>query len=216
MTEYQIHLDRMALVNVDMQVAFVEGTPLSAPRGRDLVDVLNPLIKACRQAGLMVIHTRHVTRQDGSNLGSMGDLIDAVRDGYIMEGSSTVELHPDVDVQSTDIVLDKPRYGAFTGTDLDNILRGNGIDSIIISGICTNICCETTAREAGMRDYRVFFMEDGTETFPIGDVTAEEIRRVVNATVGAAFANVLSVSEMINRLNRESTSGLPNFLRVSV
>ena len=67
-----------------------------------------------------------------------------------------------------------------------------------------------------MRDYRVFFMEDGTETFPIGDLTAEEIRRVVNATIGAAFANVLSVSEMINRLNRESISGLPNFLRVSV
>ena len=67
MTEYPIQLDRMALVNVDMQVAFVEGTPLSAPKGRDLVDVLNPLIKACRQAGLMVIHTRHVTRQDGSN-----------------------------------------------------------------------------------------------------------------------------------------------------
>ena len=216
MTEYPIQLNRMALVNVDMQVAFVEGTPLSAPRGRDLVDVLNPLIKVCRQAGLMVIHTRHVTRQDGSNLGSMGDLIDAVRDGYIMEGSSTVELHPDVDVQSTDIILDKPRYGAFTGTDLDNILRGNGIDSIIISGICTNICCETTAREAGMRDYRVFFMEDGTETFPIGDLTSDQIRRVVNATVGVAFANVLPVSEMINRLNRENISGLPNFLRVSV
>jgi len=144
MSEYPIQLDRMALVNVDMQVAFVEGTPLSAPKGRDLVDVLNPLIKTCREAGLMVIHTRHVTRQDGSNLGSMGDLIDAVRDGYIMEGSSTAELHPDLDVQSTDIILDKPRYGAFTGTDLDNILRGNGIDSIIISGICTNICCETT------------------------------------------------------------------------
>ena len=216
MTENPIQLNRMALVNVDMQVAFVEGTPLSAPRGRDLVDVLNPLIKVCRQAGLMVIHTRHVTRQDGSNLGSMGDLIDAVRDGYIMEGSSTVELHPDVDVQSTDIILDKPRYGAFTGTDLDNILRGNGIDSIIISGICTNICCETTAREAGMRDYRVFFMEDGTETFPIGDLTSDQIRRVVNATVGVAFANVLPVREMINRLNRENTSGLPDFLRVSI
>ena len=67
-----------------------------------------------------------------------------------------------------------------------------------------------------MRDYRVFFMEDGTETFPIGDVTAEEIRKVVNATVGAAFANVLPVSEMINRLNRENTSVLPSFLRVSV
>ena len=46
MSEYPIQLDRMALVNIDMQVAFVEGTPLSAPKGRDLVDVLNPLIKS--------------------------------------------------------------------------------------------------------------------------------------------------------------------------
>ena len=140
MTEYSVNPARMALVNVDMQIAFVEGTPLSAPDGVALLPVVNRLAEACRQAGMMVIHTRHVTRPDGSNLGTMGELIEPVRDGYIMDGSETAKLHPGLDVKAGDIVLEKPRYGAFSGTDLDNVLRAAGVDSIIVSGICTHIC----------------------------------------------------------------------------
>ncbi|MEQ9640030.1 MAG: isochorismatase family protein [Alphaproteobacteria bacterium] len=86
MTEYAVVPERMALVNVDMQVAFVEGTPLSAPGGVALLEPVNKLIKACRAAGVKVIHTRHTTRADGSNLGTMGELIEPVRAGYIKEG----------------------------------------------------------------------------------------------------------------------------------
>lgn len=198
--KWPIHPERTALINVDMQVAFVEGTPLSAPDGLKLVPVVNKLVAACREAGVMVIHTRHVTRSDGSNLGTMGEMIEPVRDGYIMEGKQTSELHPALDVGPSDIILEKPRYGSFTGTDLDLVLRSNGIDTVIICGICTNICCETTAREAGMRDYHVFFMEDGTETFPIGNLSVEEIKQAVHATVGLAFADVVPVDEMIIHL----------------
>ncbi len=201
---YEVAPTRMALVNVDMQVAFVEGTPLSAPDGVALLEPVNRLAAACREAGIMVIHTRHVTRPDGSNLGTMGELIEPVRAGYIMEGSDTAALHGGLVVEPSDIILNKPRYGAFTGTDLDNLLRANGIDTIIVSGICTNICCETTAREAGMRDYHVFFMEDGTETFPAGGLTVEEIKRAVHTTVGLAFANVIPVDEMIARIRAAS------------
>jgi len=204
MTQYQVDPARMALVNVDMQSAFVEGTPLAAPAGLALLPVVNRLAEACRRAGIMVIHTRHVTRPDGSNLGTMGELIDAVREGYIMDGSETAKLHPGLDVKEGDIVVEKPRYGAFSGTDLDNLLRANGIDTIIVSGICTNICCETTTREAGMRDYHVFFMEDGTETFPAGGLTVEEIKKAVHTTLGLAFANVIRVDEMIVRIRRVS------------
>ena len=204
MTQYAVDPARMALVNVDMQIAFVEGTPLSAPDGPALLPVVNKLAEACRQAGITVIHTCHVTRPDGSNLGTMGELIDAVREGYIMDGSETAKLHPGLDVKDGDIVLEKPRYGAFSGTDLDNVLRANGIDTIIVSGICTNICCETTTREAGMRDYHVFFMEDGTETFPAGGLTVEEIKKAVHTTVGLAFANVIPVDEMIARIGAAS------------
>ena len=84
------------------------------------------------------------------------------------------------------------------------MLRANGIDTIVVSGICTNICCETTSREAGRRDYHVFFMEDGTETFPAGGLTVEEIKRSVHTTLGLAFANVIPVYDMIARIERAS------------
>lgn len=204
MAAYEVNPARMALINVDMQLAFVEGTPLSAPAGVELLGTVNKLAAACRAAGMMVIHTKHTTRADGSNLGTMGVLCDPVREGYIQEGTKTVELHAGLDVKPSDIVLEKPRYGAFSGTDLDMILRSHGIDTIIVSGICTNICCETTAREAGMRDYFVFFMEDGTETFPTGGLTVEEIKRATNATIACVFGRVVKVDDMIARIDAAS------------
>src|SRR5690606_23728929 len=208
MTEFPVIPSKMALINVDMQNAFVEGTPLSAPKGVALLDPVNRLADACRAAGVTVIHTLHVTRADGSNLGTMGELIEPVRAGYIKEGSETAKLHPGVKVGPKDILLYKPRYGSFTGTDLDQILRSNGIDTIMVTGICTNICCETTAREAGMRDYHVFFLSDGTETFPIGDLSSEDIKKATLATLGLAFAKIVSVDEMIALIRRSSNAEL--------
>lgn len=205
MADYQLIPSRTALVNVDMQNAFVEGTPLSAPNGGRLLEPVNRLAAACRAAGIKVIHTLHVTRADGSNLGTMGELIEPVRAGYIKEGSETAKLHPGVHLEKSDILLYKPRYGSFTGTDLDLVLRSNGIDTIIVTGICTNICCETTAREAAMRDYHVFFASDGTETFPIGNVSVDEIKRATLTTLGLAFAKIASIDELIELVRRNST-----------
>lgn len=206
MANYQLLPSKTALINVDMQNAFVEGTPLSAPKGVELLAPVNRLAAACRAAGMMVIHTLHVTRKDGSNHGTMGELIEPVRAGYINEGTETAKLHPGVEVGAHDIMLYKPRYGSFTGTDLDQILRANGIDTIIITGICTNICCETTAREAGMRDYHVFFTSDGTETFPAGGLTVEEIKKATLATLGVAFAKIVSIDETIDLIRRNSNA----------
>jgi ureidoacrylate peracid hydrolase len=208
MANWTIDPKRTALVNVDMQNAFVEGTPLSAPGGVALLAPVNRIASACREAGIKVIHTLHVTRADGSNLGTMGELIEPVRAGYIKEGSETAKLHKGVEVAKTDILLYKPRYGSFTGTDLDQILRSNGIDTIIVSGICTNICCETTAREAGMRDYHVFFLSDGTETFPAGGLSIEEIKKATLTTLGLAFARVLSVDDCIALIRKGAKSAM--------
>jgi nicotinamidase-related amidase len=153
-TEYPIQLDRMALVNVDMQVAFVEGTPLSAPRGRDLVDVLNPLIRACRQAGLMVIHTRHVTRQD----------VPTYHEIRPLEGEKVILKH---------------RYSAFFDTDLHTYLRGCKVDTVIITGCMTNYCCGATARDAFFRDYKVIFGSDlnATDSQELHEAELKTLRR---------------------------------------
>ena len=99
-----------------------------------------------------------------------------------------------------DILLEKPRFGAFHGTDLELILRSRGIDTIIVTGIATNVCCETTAREAAVRDFRVFFLSDGPTTFGIGDVSAAQLQRATCATLGLLFGQVVTVDEMIGKI----------------
>jgi len=200
MTDFSVNPEKMALINVDMQVAFLGGGPYSVPNAIPLISTVNRLAKVCRDSGIMVIHTRHVTRPDGSNIGTLGKLIGAVQDGLLARGSDTAELHPALDVKSNDIVIEKPRSGAFSSTDLDNVLRSRGIDSIVISGTCTNLCCESTAREGATKDYHVFFLEDGTETFPAGGLTIEEIKYAVHVSIGIAYAKVIKVDEIIAQI----------------
>ena len=175
MTDFKFDPRKTALLNIDMQNCFVENSPVAAPRGREIVPRINKLADVCRRRGALVIHTLHLVRPDGSNTGVMGVIIPAIAAGLINKGNRQAELHPDIVVGKNDILLEKPRYGAFHGTDLDLILRNRGIDTVIITGICTNVCCETTAREANMRDYKVFFISDGTATFNTPEISAEQI-----------------------------------------
>ena len=123
-----------------------------------------------------------------------------VKKGIINKASSSAALHKKLLVDARDILLEKPRFGAFQGTDLELILRSRGIDAVIITGIATNVCCETTAREAAVRDFRVFFLSDGTATFDIGTISAAELQRATCATLGLLFAQVLTVDNMIEKI----------------
>jgi ureidoacrylate peracid hydrolase len=190
MTDFKFDPRRTALLNIDMQNCFVENSPVAAPRGREILPRINKIAEICRKRGALVIHTVHVVRPDGSNTGVMGAIIPAIAAGLINKGNKQAELHPEIIVGKHDIVLEKPRYGAFHGTDLDLILRNRGVDTVIITGICTNVCCETTAREANMRDYKVFFISDATATFNTPEASADQIQPVVLATMKAAFAQV--------------------------
>lgn len=196
---FTVEPQRMALINVDMQNCFVHGSPIAAPDGLALLERINQLAAVCRGAGIPVIHTSHVLRPDGSNMGVLAELA-PVKAGIINKGSVSAALHPDLVVDSIDILLDKPRFGAFYGTDLEMILRTRGIDTVIIAGIATNVCCETTAREAMVRDFRVFFLSDGTTTFGMGDVSGAELQKATLATLGMVFAHILTLDEMIAQI----------------
>jgi len=204
MANFEINPIKMALINVDMQVAFLGGGPYSVSNAKELIPAVNNLSRACREAGVLVVHTRHVTRPDGSNIGTLGKLIGAVQEGILMKGSATAELHRDLEVHKQDIVIEKPRSGAFSSTDLDDVLLSHGVDTIIISGTCTNLCCETTAREGATKDYYVFFLEDGTETFPAGGLTVEEIKNAVHVSIGIAYGKIISVAEIVNLIKTAS------------
>jgi nicotinamidase-related amidase len=103
-------------------------------------------------------------------------------------------------VDTRDILLDKPRFGAFHSTDLELILRSRGIDTVVISGIATSVCCETTARDATVRDFHVFFLSDGTATADMPAASAAELQKATLATLGLLFAQVLTVDEMMQRV----------------
>lgn len=212
MAEFPIVPDRTALINVDMQRCFVEGTPLASPAGPALIARINELISACREADMLIVHTRGWMKPDGSNLGVMAEIVPPFIVDLYTEGAESAELHDALGVAPTDVILNKPRYGAFHGTDLETILRSRGIDTVIISGIATNICCDATAREAAQRDFRVLFLSDGTATREMNGVPADELQRATCASLGMVFAQIVTIDGVIDRMRSPkdaSATGVP-------
>jgi nicotinamidase-related amidase len=187
---------RMALINCTWQNRFVEDPKHNRLA---LLERINHFAAICRAAGILVIHTRHVVRVDGSNTGVLGEIYPPMNDVFNRDAPGAA-LHPRLAVDAGDIMLEIPRFGAFHGTDLELILRPRGIDSIIVTGIASNVGPETTVREAVARDFRVFLLSDGTSAQALGGLTAEEAHRASLATLGALFAQVLPMDEMIDKI----------------
>jgi nicotinamidase-related amidase len=208
MINFEIEPSRTALLVTDMQNVFVEGSPVSAPEGPQVLDRLNHLAGFCHEVGIQVIYTAHVVRPDHTNVGILGKIVPPVQAGLIDDGSVSGSLHSGVRMREGDILLKKPRYGAFHGTDLELILRDKGIDTLIIGGIATNVCCETTAREATARDFKVIFLSDGTATFGLPDlgfgaITAQEIQRVTCSVISFFYGQVLTVNQVIEKVRTQ-------------
>jgi nicotinamidase-related amidase len=191
---------RTALINVDMQNCFVENSPIAAPGGLQVLDRVNLLASKCRDAGILVIHARHVLRPDGSNAGILLQ-IPLVKQGIINRGSNSADFHKGLVIDQSDVILEKPRFGAFHGTDLELLLRSRGIDTVIVTGISTNVCCETTAREAAVRDFHVLFVGDATATFGAGELSAEAIQKATCTTIDLIFGRVVTVDELVHSIS---------------
>jgi ureidoacrylate peracid hydrolase len=200
MPDFPLVPAKTALLNVDMQRCFVEDTPLASPDGPALVEKINALIRTCRETGALIAHTRGWMARDGSNHGVMAELVPPFLVDLYTEGTPAAELHDALDVAADDLIVNKTRYGAFHGTDLAQQLRQRGIDTVIVSGIATNICCETTAREASQHDFRVVFLSDGTATKDMNGVSAQDLQRATVASIGMVFAQIATISEVSDKL----------------
>ena len=196
MADFPVIPGRAALVNVDLQNFFVE----NAPDGFAVLERVNRLAAVCRDAGILVVHTAHVLRPDGSDTGVLGDLIPAIREeGFLYDGSRPAALHDGLIVEPRDVLIKKPRFGAFYGTDLEEILRDRGIDTIIVSGISTDVCCDTTAREANARDFKVLFLSDGTAVNDESDAAAAAQRATLNVIDGL-FGQVITIEGLLRKI----------------
>ncbi|MCJ7443645.1 MAG: isochorismatase family protein [Methanotrichaceae archaeon] len=144
---------KCALLVIDMQEFFRSFTP-------DIIDNVLMLIEGFRANEIPIIFTRHGHK----NLKEDGGLLAIWWENHVMYGSPEWELLEEIHVKKGDIVLDKNRYSAFWGTGLSERLRSKNVDEVVITGVMTNCCCETTARDAFMRDFNVFFVSDATST----------------------------------------------------
>ena len=208
---YPVEPASTALVIVDMTNDFLEpGVPQECPPGRDIIGRLGELAEACRDAGILVLYTSHMHRADGSDMGRMADrfthLVDERRRPVtLVEGTPGVEVVNDLAPKPGEIVIRKSRYSSFFNTELDTILRVKNISTLIIGGVATNVCCESTARDATFRDYRVIFLSDGNATMDLpdagwGPISHEEVQRVVLTTLAAGFCEVASTADVVRRV----------------
>jgi nicotinamidase-related amidase len=176
----KLNTEKSALLVVDMQKFFLDpASPTFTEGGPVILPNVKKLIQAFRFAGRPVIYTCHVHHPDHLDVGIMGWWWK----GMCLEGSPESQVHNDIAPLPGEKIILKHRYSAFYNTDLETILRVMKVEDLVISGIMTNLCCESTARDAYYRDYRVFFPADGT-----GSVTEEmHLASLLNLSYGFAY-----------------------------
>lgn len=164
--------EKTALVVVDMQNYFLDESQLAGcPVGQTIVDNVNRIAHTVRQMGGIVIWTQHF------NPDHTPETWKTAHERYTPEkgelriksmkpGEWPFELWPTLDVHDQDHHVIKRRYCAFIqgSSNIELILKDNGIENIIVCGVATNICCESTARDAMMLNYRTLMVSDGCAT----------------------------------------------------
>ena len=186
--------ENSALLVIDMQKFFLDpNSPSFTCGGMVILPNLKKLIASFRKAGRPVIYTCHVHHPDFIDAGIMKWWWE----GACLEGTPESLVHDDIAPLEREKVIFKHRYSAFYNTDLETILRCLKIEDLVISGIMTNMCCESTARDAYYRDLKVHFLADAT-----GSVNEEmHLASLLNLAFGFAYVttaeNIIGQLEMI-------------------
>ena len=185
---YLIRPESSALLVIDLQRYFTErGSHAYLPAVNAVLPRILEAISAFRRHGRPVLFTRHAHRP-----GEEGILGVWWKD-TIRETDPRSALDPRL-VSSNSPIIRKTRYSAFAGTDLGIRLWRLGVRTLVITGVMTHLCCETTARDAFTRDLQPVLLMDGTAT---GD---EELHLSSLRTLADGFAEVLTVQELMARM----------------
>ena len=181
--EVEIDIARTAIVVVDMQNAYASkggmldlGTGIDEARIGPVIAANKRLLPAARTAGVKVIYLQFGYKPDLSDAGGPHSpnirkqmafkLIKErpeVRDKLIIEGTWGFQIIDDLKPEPGDLVVQKPRYSGFAGTNLESLLHGLDIQHLIFTGVATNVCVESTAREAYFREFWPILVEDAID-----------------------------------------------------
>jgi len=198
----EIDAARTALVVVDMQNHFVaEGFPAEVPLSREIVPVINRLARATRAVRGQVVWVQTTATGALEHWANHHKYMltperAAKRLASLDEGAEGFKLYPALEPLPNDLWVKKIKYSAFISgsSDIDAQLKSRGIDTVLIAGTATNVCCESSARDAMMLDYRVIMLSDANATW-----TDEEHAAALNNCM-LFFGGVMTTDETIGRL----------------
>ena len=163
----------VALLVIDMQNGFcsdngsVNDIGLPAKRLQPAISPCVKLVAAARDAEVPIIFTRYVYRSDYRDGGLMvHELIPDLKNGKTLIANTwDTDILDELAPRETDFVVDKNRPSSFYGTSLDGILKNLAIENLVVCGVTTNCCVETTVRDASQRDYRTFVVRDAVAEY---------------------------------------------------
>jgi ureidoacrylate peracid hydrolase len=194
---------KTALIVIDMQKYFMEpGMAAEVPIAREIVPNINKLASSLRSAGGQVAWV--ITTFDENTFDDWSvvkDLFSTERCQAMIEnlsiGGPGHALWPEFEVNDQDWNIDKNRFSAFinNSSDLEKRLKGAGIDTVIITGTLTDVCCESSARDAMMCNFKTIMITDANAAS-----SDDDHNNALNA-VARLFVDVLSTDEMITRLH---------------
>jgi ureidoacrylate peracid hydrolase len=190
-----------AHVIVDLQNGFLANGGLAeVPVAREMIPNVNRISAAMRTAGGLNVFLRY-TYDEAEQQPWVSwyrtymtpEIRAAFKDAFSREAEPW-QLWPLLELKDRDLIIDKTRFSAFIpGTcRLDEVLRARGIETVIITGTVTNVCCESTARDAMQHNYNVVFVADGTAAL----TEAEHNATLCNMTM--LFAEVMTTAEVVD------------------
>jgi ureidoacrylate peracid hydrolase len=218
--EQKIDPAHAALIVVDMQNDFCAAGGMMDLEGADLHAVqamaerLPDVLEAARSSGALVVFARNVYSTERNRYLSDVWLEQMLRrrgDSYTARDvcgadSWQGDFYRGILPRPGEPIVTKHRYGAYHNTDLDTILRVHGIRTVVLTGVATNACVETTAREAFVRDYYVVFTSDGTACY------SDEAHEATLRTIDKYFGVVVRLEDVIevwrSASEREAVSDL--------
>lgn len=193
---------KTALVVVDMQNYFMtEPYQAACPVAQEVVPNVNRLADAVRKAGGKVVWIQNLAPWQSVDSWSMAqerytEDKRLARMEAMQKDAHGFQLWPDLDVRDDDERVIKRRYSAFIqgSSDIENVLKDNGIETIIVTGVATNVCCESTARDAMMLNYRSLMVSDGCAT------STDEEHAATLGNFYLYFGDVQATDEIVARL----------------
>jgi nicotinamidase-related amidase len=198
-----------ALLVIDLQNDFLAPDGYLAKKGYDLsplraiLPAVNRVIDAARAAGCLIVFTRQGHRADMADMAGY-DRRERKRTprknaGILLRGTPGFEIVPEIKVRAGDVVIDKTANGAFTYTELEPVLRAQGITHLLFTGCTTDVCVHSTLREANDRYFECLLIEDACAS---GDAYAHAAAVHMVTVEGGIFGAVASFDAVVAALRR--------------